>query len=88
MHQMGKKIAEILVLQIGPIPKLKDVETYSYEGTCRTSHGDEDSCNADAACSWCKSAAVASSCNELADARALPAAVFQCSKLSAYEFLA
>ena len=78
MHQMGKKIAEILVLQIGPIPKLKDVETYSYEGTCRTSHGDEDSCNADAACSWCKSAAVSSSCNELADAYSLPPAVFQC----------
>lgn len=52
------------------------------EGTCRTDHSDENSCNADPACSWCKSAAVASSCNELADAKALPPAVFSCSKVS------
>lgn len=87
MHDMGEKIADILVLQLGPIPKIEELATYSYEGTCRTSHHDENSCNADAACSWCKSAAVASSCNELADARNLPSAVFQCSKLSAEEFL-
>ena len=87
LHDMGLKIADILVLQLGPIPKISEVDTYNYMGSCRTSHGDENSCNADAACSWCKSAAVKSSCNELADARALPSAVFQCSKLSAVEFL-
>ena len=82
LHDMGEKIADILVTAIGPIPKISELDTYSYEGTCRTSHGAEDECNADAACSWCKSAAVASSCNELSDARALPAAVFTCSKLT------
>merc|ERR1712127_642117 len=87
LHDMGLKIADILVLQLGPIPKIEELETYNYLGTCRADHGDENSCNADAACSWCKSAAVKSSCNELADARALPSAVFQCSKLSAVEFL-
>ena len=46
---------------------------------------DADSCNADAACSWCTSFAVANACNELADARALPSAVFVCSKLTAVE---
>jgi hypothetical protein len=82
LYDMGLKIADLLVLQLGPIPKLKDVETYNYVGTCRTSHHDENSCNTDAACSWCKSAAVASSCNEVIDARHLPSAVFTCSKMT------
>jgi hypothetical protein len=73
---MGGKIADILVTAIGPIPKISEIEQYNYLGTCRSAHGDEDSCNADAACSWCKSSAVKSSCNELADARHLPKAVF------------
>ena len=85
LHDMGLKIADILVLQLGPIPKISEVDTYNYMGSCRTSHGDENSCNNDAACSWCRSAAVASSCNELDDAKKLPAAVFTCSKLSAVE---
>ena len=82
---MGGAIADVLVTAIGPIPKVAELEQYNYLGTCRTSHGDENSCNADAACSWCSSAAVKSSCNELADARHLPSAVFKCSKLSAVE---
>lgn len=43
---------------------------------------DENTCNAAAKCSWCKSAAVRSSCNSLENAKALPPAVFACSKLS------
>merc|ERR1712071_585167 len=82
LKDMGGKIADILVLQLGPIPKIEELETYNYLGTCRTSHGDENSCNADAACSWCKSAAVFSSCNEIIDARHLPSAVFTCSKMT------
>ena len=85
LYDMGLKIADLLVLQLGPIPKISEVDTYNYMGSCRTSHGDEDSCNADSACSWCRSAAVASSCNELNDAKHLPAAVFTCSKLRAVE---
>ena len=85
LYDMGEKIADILVLQLGPIPKITELDAYNYLGTCRTSHGDENSCNADAACSWCKSAAVSSSCNELADARTLPSAVFVCSKLTTVE---
>jgi len=46
------------------------------------SHADENSCNADAACSWCSSFAVKSKCNTLANAKSLPAAVFKCSKMS------
>ena len=87
LHDMGEKIADILVLQLGPIPKITELDTYNYLGTCRTDHGDADSCNADAACSWCTSFAVANACNELADARTLPAAVFVCSKLTAVEEL-
>jgi len=87
MKDLGTKIADILVLQLGPIPKISELETYNYMGDCRSSHGDADSCNADAACSWCTSFAVANACNELADARHLPAAVFVCSKLSAVEEL-
>lgn len=84
-HDLGEQIAALLVTAIGPIPKLEELDTYDYMGTCRTSHSDENSCNADAKCSWCKSAAVASSCNEIADARALPSAVFQCSKINDIE---
>ena len=85
LHDMGEKIADILVTCLGPIPKTSELETYSYEGSCRSSHADADSCNADAACSWCTSFAVANACNELADAKALPSAVFVCSKLTAVE---
>jgi hypothetical protein len=87
LKDMGGKIADILVLQLGPIPKITELETYNYNGTCRTDHADADSCNADAACSWCTSFAVANACNELADARHLPSAVFVCSKLTAVEEL-
>ena len=38
--------------------------------------GDTNSCDANDKCSWCKSAAVASKCNSLETAKALPSAVF------------
>jgi hypothetical protein len=68
---VGKAAAKTI---LGQEPELK--------GTCRTSHHDENSCNADSACSWCKSAAVASSCNEIADAKTLPPSIFSCAKVS------
>jgi len=49
------------------------------------SQTDENSCNADSACSWCKSAAVKAKCNTLANAKALPAAVFSCSKVNFFD---
>ena len=42
-------------------------------------------CDADASCSWCKSAAVASSCKSLEDAKNLPKSIFACDKISAFE---
>ena len=50
-------------------------------------HSDADSCDADDACTWCKSAAVASSCKDINDAKALPASIFSCDKISAIDFL-
>jgi hypothetical protein len=43
---------------------------------------DQSSCDA-AGCSWCKSGAVPDSCKTIDEARALPAAVFDCDHLSA-----
>jgi hypothetical protein len=42
---------------------------------------DQSSCDA-AGCSWCKSGAVPNSCKTIDEARALPAAVFDCDHLS------
>ena len=50
------------------------------EETCNAL-GSEDSCNANDKCSWCKAAAVASACHSINNAKKLPAAVFQCSKV-------
>ena len=50
---------------------------------CRGTYSNQSACDADDACSWCSSAAVRSSCNTVADAKSLPAAVFKCDKLSA-----
>lgn len=41
------------------------------------------SCNAEADCTWCKSAAVPSSCYALSDAAHLPPSIFQCDKKDA-----
>jgi hypothetical protein len=52
---------------------------------CRGSYHSQSACDADAACSWCRSAAVASACNTVEDAKKLPAAIFACDKVSAAE---
>merc|ERR1711988_673803 len=44
--------------------------------------GDQNSCDADDICSWCKSAAVKSACKSTATAKSLPSAVFQCDNLT------
>lgn len=62
----------------------RDLKSYALLGSKLTeicSHTNENSCNADAACSWCKSAAVKPACRDLKSAKALPAAVFSCSKI-------
>jgi len=41
---------------------------------------DSPTCDADATCTWCKSAAVPSACHPLADAKKLPSPVFVCNK--------
>jgi len=51
------------------------------EATCGAL-GDEDDCNANNICSWCKAGAVADACHWIENAKTLPAAVFQCSKLN------
>jgi hypothetical protein len=50
------------------------------EDTCNKL-GDDDSCNANDACSWCDAAAVKSACHSIENARRLPTAVFKCSKV-------
>ena len=50
------------------------------EDTC-SALGDEDGCNSNDVCSWCKAGAVADACHSIENAKRLPAAVFQCSKL-------
>jgi len=45
----------------------------------------QDSCDAIDGCSWCKSAAVASSCKTMDEAAALPASIFSCDKLEEEE---
>lgn len=44
-------------------------------------NGDEDDCNNMDKCSWCKAGAVPPACHSLENAKNLPPAVFQCSKL-------
>lgn len=47
---------------------------------CKADHPTEDGCNSDAACTWCKCAAVPSRCWSVEDAKRLPAAVYVCDK--------
>jgi len=48
---------------------------------CRSTYSDQNSCDADAGCSWCTSGAVKPACNSLEDAKSLPPAVFKCDKV-------
>jgi len=54
------------------------------EDTCHALGG-ADACNANKKCSWCISAAVASACHSVENAKRLPSAVFQCSNIDAPE---
>ena len=45
---------------------------------CGQAYNTESSCNADAKCVWCKSAAIPSSCYTIADSKKLPPGVFEC----------
>jgi len=49
---------------------------------CRALYKEKSSCDANAACSWCTSFAVADACNTLEDAKHLPPSVFTCDKVS------
>ena len=51
--------------------------------TDECSYGTKTECDANDACSWCKSAAVKSSCHTLEDAKKLPPGVFICDKVGA-----
>jgi hypothetical protein len=48
---------------------------------CNGKYTTKATCDADAACAWCTSAAVPAACNTLADARSLPPSVFTCDKI-------
>ena len=48
---------------------------------CNDKYKTQASCDADAECSWCTSAAVPAACNTLADAKSLPPTVFTCDKV-------
>jgi hypothetical protein len=52
----------------------------SFDSSCATKYTTQTSCDADAGCTWCMSAAVPSSCKSLADAKGLPPAVFKCDQ--------
>jgi len=45
---------------------------------CNGKYTDEESCDADSTCTWCKAAAVPSSCYEKENAKKLPSGVFEC----------
>ena len=47
----------------------------------------ESSCKSNHICSWCECSAVPSSCKTVADARNLPASIFDCSNLGAEKFI-
>lgn len=43
--------------------------------------GNENACNVNVKCSWCKAGAVADACHSIDNAKRLPPAVFDCSKI-------
>jgi len=50
---------------------------------CEGIYKDKNSCDSNAACSWCLCAAVPSACHTIEDAAGLPSSIFQCDKLNA-----
>ena len=77
-YKQGRNLHEIRVMRI------KSMFGLDAENKCREL-STESACHTDKDCSWCVSAAVPSSCNTVADAKSLPAAVFQCDNLSEEE---
>lgn len=63
------------VLAADPFTKFKKTSDQ-----CKTQHSEEDGCNKDADCVWCKCAAVPSACWSVEDSKRLPAAVYVCDK--------
>lgn len=58
---------------------------YNKKGGDCTALTSQSSCDAIDACSWCKSAAVKSSCHTIDDAKALPPSIFACDKITESE---
>jgi len=52
---------------------------YAQDDACHSAHSSEADCVKDSKCSWCKSAAVPSSCATKENAKKLPPGVFDCS---------
>lgn len=48
---------------------------------CNDNYKTKATCDGNAACSWCTSAAVPAACNTLKDAKGLPPSVFKCDKI-------
>ena len=67
-----EKMTANLTTYIAQLPEATD---------CETAYADQSSCDGDATCSWCESAAVPSGCKTLEDAKSLPPAVFKCDKV-------
>ena len=85
MHKFGGRHLEEDLVSHTQAPLLM-AQLKDEEATCGAL-GDADGCNANSLCSWCTAGAVADACHWIENAKTLPAAVFQCSKLGAIEFL-
>jgi hypothetical protein len=67
-----------------PVPVVDPISPFFTASTCG-SNTDQNSCDSVADCTWCKSAAVKSSCNSIEDAKSLPPSIFSCDKLQEEE---
>jgi len=75
-----KPVEEVKPVEVKkPVNPLKDDEA-----TC-SALSNEGACNANSVCSWCNAAAVRPACHSIENAKTLPPAVFDCSKVDAEE---
>jgi hypothetical protein len=72
------KLAEEVVEKV----EMKSAADYFMSSNDACTYADANSCDTADSCTWCKSAAVASRCYGVADAKTLPASIFSCDKLS------
>ena len=70
---------------VEPVHSVEELDMFMQPNAV-CSYADADSCDADDACTWCKSAAVKSACKDINDAKALPASIFSCDKIQAIDF--